>query len=87
MEKDILIISLPNCSKCDEIKSYLKKNNIPYTDKMLDTDIQTELIMNNIYSNPPNIKVDGKYFSYKNFKENPDSIFKSNDEESSCYQK
>ena len=75
MAKDILIISLPNCSKCDEIKAYLKENKIPFTDRMLDSELQTELVMENVYSNPPNVRVDGKYYTHKDFLANPELMF------------
>ena len=89
MAKEILIISLPNCSKCDEIKAYLKENKIPFTDRMLDSELQTELVMENVYSNPPNVKVDGKFYTYKDFKANPEQMFgdKTCSEGCSCCQK
>jgi len=89
MAKEILIISLPNCSKCDEIKAYLKENKIPFSDQMLNSELQTELVMENVYSNPPNVKVDGKFYTYKDFKANPEQMFgdKTCSEGCSCCQK
>lgn len=64
---EISIISLPDCSKCEEIKSYLKEYNIPFTEKTLNSDIQTDLVMENIYYNPPILVVGDKKYSYKDF--------------------
>lgn len=83
MTKDILIISLPNCSKCDEIKTHLKENKIPFKDRMLDSELQTELVMENVYFNPPVIRVDDRYFSYKDFKANSEEMFKE-DTDAGC---
>ena len=65
--KNVLVISMPDCSKCEEVKSYLKEQHIPYTEKTLNTEINTDLVMNNIYYNPPILVVGEKYYSFKDF--------------------
>ena len=65
--KNVSVISLPECTKCEEIKAYLKESKIPFTEKTLNSEIQTNLIMNNIYYNPPVLVVGDKYYSYKDF--------------------
>jgi len=76
MAKNILVITMPNCSKCEDVKSWLKNANIPFESKMLDSELQTDLVMENIYYNPPVIKVGEKYFSYKDFQTKPLEIFR-----------
>jgi glutaredoxin len=73
--ENVSVISLPDCSKCEEIKAFLKEKNVPFVEKTLTTEIQTDLIMDNIYSNPPILIVGGKYFSYGDFKNDPIKIF------------
>ena len=51
------VYSLPDCSKCDELKKWLKKRNIDYEAKWFDTKAQTEFIMRNIFGNPPILEV------------------------------
>jgi formylmethanofuran dehydrogenase subunit E len=94
MEK-VSVISLPECSKCEEIKSFLKSYDIPFTEKTLTSEIQTDLVMNDIYFDPPILIINNKYFSYKDFKNDPIEIFDEINasncnaclEKSSCYLK
>lgn len=68
------MISLPDCPKCDEIKRFLTEKCIPYTEKTLNSEIQTDLVMKDIYFDPPILVIGNKHFSYKNFKNSPSDI-------------
>ena len=39
------IISKPNCAFCDSAKSLFKRNNISYTESVLERDIKREVII------------------------------------------
>jgi glutaredoxin len=89
---EISVISLPDCSKCEEIKAYLKENNIPYTEKTFNSEIQTDLVMENIYYNPPILVIGDKKYSYKDFMAKKNEILPCNlgcigCEDSTCCQK
>ena len=47
---------MPGCEHCLLLKTWLKTHNIPYTELSMDTDAKTELIMDNIFSDPPVLK-------------------------------
>lgn len=49
----ITVYSLPDCPKCDKLKSYLVTRNIRFQDRWFDTEAQTEFIMMNMFGNPP----------------------------------
>jgi glutaredoxin len=74
-KKLITVYSLPDCPKCDQLKDWLKHQEIPFQSRWFDTEIQTELIMRNMFDNPPILEVDDvvvssqKLFSKEGVKE------------------
>jgi glutaredoxin len=52
----IRVYSLPDCHKCDELKSWLKDKGLFFESKWFDTEAQTEFVMRNIFGNPPIIE-------------------------------
>ena len=81
---EISVISLPDCSKCDEIKLYLKENHNPFTEKTFNSDIQTDLVMENIYYNPPILVIGDRKYSYKDFIAKKDDLFPIEDCSGDC---
>jgi glutaredoxin len=75
INENISVISVPDCSKCQTLKDYLKENHIPYTEKTLNSELQTDLIMNNIYFNPPILVIGDKYYSFKDFENKKGDLF------------
>lgn len=57
------IYTLPNCSRCDTLKKRLKELEKPFEEKMFNTETQVELIMKNVFGNPPILEVGSKIFS------------------------
>ncbi len=49
----ITVYSLPDCPKCDKLKSYLKSQNIEFEADWFDTENQTDFVMMNMFGNPP----------------------------------
>jgi hypothetical protein len=49
----IKVYSLPDCHRCDELKTWLKAQNIDFEAKWFDSEAQTEFVMRNIFGNPP----------------------------------
>ena len=54
----ITIYTLPGCKHCSTLKSWFNNLRVPYIEEALSTDIQTDLIMDDIFSDPPIIKMD-----------------------------
>lgn len=53
----IKVYSLPDCHKCDELKTWLKSKNIDFEAKWFDSEAQTEFVMRNMFGNPPILEV------------------------------
>lgn len=51
------IYSLPDCNKCEVLKTWMKANDLPFESKWFDTIAQTEFVMKNIFGNPPILEV------------------------------
>ncbi len=51
------VYSLPDCKKCEELKAWLKEQQIPYEAKWFDSEAQTEFVMRNMFGNPPILEV------------------------------
>jgi len=54
----VIVYTLPNCSKCIILKEWLIDEGIDFQEKLLDTEAQTNLIMENVFGDPPILKVD-----------------------------
>ena len=67
-ETKITLYTLPGCHKCVILKNYLKSQNVEFKEKSLNTEAQVELIMKNIYSDPPMLGVNGNFLT-------PDKMF------------
>ena len=59
---------MAGCKNCHKLKDYLGKSNIIYEEKKIDTETQVELIMMNIFSDPPILEANGKALT-------PDNMF------------
>ena len=57
------IYTLPNCNNCEILKSWLKEHKVNFEEKLFDTDTQLELLMRNIFGNPPILEVGSKILS------------------------
>jgi hypothetical protein len=51
------IYSLPDCIKCELLKTWMKEHDVPFESKWFDTIAQTEFVMKNIFGNPPILEV------------------------------
>jgi len=59
----LIIYTQPGCSKCDTLKEWFKNEGIEFEEKLFDTEAQTEMIMMNIFDDPPFLGVNGKVMS------------------------
>lgn len=59
----IILYTLPHCDKCEIVKNWLKERKIKHTEKTITTEFQTELIMQNIFDDPPHLMVNDKILS------------------------
>lgn len=53
----VVVYTLPNCSKCIILKEWLTEEGIDFHEKLLDTEAQTNFIMENVFGDPPILKV------------------------------
>jgi len=56
----ITVYSLPDCSKCDKLKKFLKSKNIDFEAEWFDTENQTDFVMMNVFGNPPILTIGDK---------------------------
>ncbi|TET72358.1 hypothetical protein E3J39_02510 [Candidatus Bathyarchaeota archaeon] len=47
------VYTLPDCPKCDELKSWLNEEGVEFEVRAFDTETQLEFIMRNVFGNPP----------------------------------
>ena len=57
------VYTLPNCYNCEVLKSWLKEHEVNFEEKPFDTNAQLELLMRNIFGNPPIFEVGSKILS------------------------
>lgn len=49
----VTVYTLPDCSKCDELKRWLSEEGVEFDVRAFDTETQMEFIMKNVFGNPP----------------------------------
>jgi arsenate reductase-like glutaredoxin family protein len=52
-ESQAIVYTLPDCSRCEELKEWLSEEGIEFESKNFTTEVQLEYIMNNMFGNPP----------------------------------
>ncbi|MBS7630402.1 NrdH-redoxin [Candidatus Bathyarchaeota archaeon] len=57
------VYTIPNCSRCDTLKKHIKELGKSFEEKVFNTETQVELIMKNVFGNPPILEVGSKIFS------------------------
>jgi hypothetical protein len=65
----VSIYTLPGCTHCEALKTWLKKEKIPFDERLFDTDAQVRFIMNNLFSDPPILEMSSRILT-------PDEIFR-----------
>ena len=58
-----IVYSLPDCGKCEVLKSWLKDNGVDFEAKWFNSEAQTEFVMRNMFGNPPILEVGEKCVS------------------------
>lgn len=54
------IYSLSDCENCDLLKQVFLAYGIEFTESSFDTEVQSELIMQNVFDDPPILEKNGK---------------------------
>ncbi|MHA1286221.1 MAG: hypothetical protein ACTSPB_02335 [Candidatus Thorarchaeota archaeon] len=49
----IIIYTQPRCKNCKVLKDRLKAEKIDFEERRFDTEVQTEMIMRNLFDDPP----------------------------------
>lgn len=65
----VIVYTLPNCRKCLLLKEWLEEKKIEFEERRLNTEAQTDLIMENVFDDPPIIKMGDEILT-------PSSMFK-----------
>lgn len=55
------VYTLPDCPNCTTLKRWLEDHEIPFEERLFDTNIQLDFIMMNVFSNPPILEVGSKF--------------------------
>lgn len=58
-----IVYTQPGCKNCDVLKEWLKSKKIKYEERLFDTEAQTEMIMRNMFGDPPFLEVNGEVIS------------------------
>jgi len=69
-QERITVYTLPGCSHCEALKSWLRNNQIDFTERLYVDDAQVDLIMRNVFSDPPVLEVDSRIYT-------PDDLFQA----------
>ena len=51
-----IVYTLPRCGKCDTLKKWLREHGITFQEKLFDANAQTNMIMRNVFGDPPVFK-------------------------------
>ncbi len=63
----LIVFTIPHCHRCEELKRWLRGRGVSFEERQLDTEARVELIMKNIFGDPPIIEVGSKTISYEAF--------------------
>ncbi|UCH56615.1 MAG: NrdH-redoxin [Candidatus Bathyarchaeota archaeon] len=53
----VRVYTLPDCPKCSVLKHQLEERRVEFDIRSLDTEAQLELIMKNVFGNPPILEI------------------------------
>ena len=73
MKKPVILYTTRKCAKCKNLKRWLRRNNLSFTERSLDdTDIMTDLVMRNlVVLSAPALETENKFWlSHEIFDEN-----------------
>lgn len=51
------VYTLPDCHNCATLKRWLEERGVAFEERLFDTEAQLELIMRNVFGNPPILEV------------------------------
>lgn len=51
------VYTLPDCHYCEFLKGWLMERRIEFEERLFDTEAQIDLIMRNVFGNPPILEV------------------------------
>lgn len=63
MTERVRVYTLPHCPLCEKLKSKLRELGVEFEEVPFDTDVQVELIMKNVFGNPPILEVGSRVAS------------------------
>jgi len=58
--KSVIVYTQPGCKNCETLKSWLKAKKLKFKEKTFDTEAQVEMIMKNVFGDPPYLQVEDK---------------------------
>ena len=54
------VYTLPDCPLCDSLKGWLRERGIEFEERPFDTEAQLDLIMRNVFGNPPVLEAESR---------------------------
>ncbi len=60
---DVVVYTQPGCAQCEILKEWLENVGIKFEERPFDTEVQAEMVMMDIFDDPPLLGVNGKVMS------------------------
>lgn len=63
----LIVYTIPQCHRCEELKRWLREHGIGFEERLMDTDARVELIMRDVFGDPPIIEMGTRTVPYEAF--------------------
>lgn len=63
----LIVYTIPQCHRCEELKRWLREHGVNFEERLMDTEARVELIMKNVFGDPPIIEMGERVISYEGF--------------------
>ncbi len=63
----LIVYTIPQCHRCEELKRWLREHGIGFEEMTMDTEVRVELIMKDVFGDPPIIELGSRTTSYEEF--------------------
>ena len=59
----VVVYTQPGCKNCVTLKEWLEIREVEFEERLFNTEVQTEMIMKNLFDDPPFLEVGGEVMS------------------------
>jgi glutaredoxin len=63
----LIVYTIPQCHRCEELKRWLREHGMSFEERTMDTEARVELIMRNVFGDPPIIELGARTVSHEGF--------------------